>query len=95
MDIARAMIDGLSGEKSRWTAQLSQFKSETERLVGDTVILTGFLSYAGPFNHEFRVFLQKLWFEFMKKRKIPASPSVNIIDSLSDSATVNNIYFYV
>lgn len=88
MDMAKAMIDGLSGERLRWTDQLAMFKSETERLVGDVLILTGFLSYCGPFNQEFRVHLQKMWFEYIQRRKIPISLNVNIVDSLTDTATV-------
>ncbi|KAJ8670776.1 hypothetical protein QAD02_002035, partial [Eretmocerus hayati] len=87
MDTAKAMIDGLSGERSRWTNQLSQFKSETERLVGDVLILTGFLSYCGPFNQEFRVYIQRIWLKFIQRRKIPVSLNINIIDSLADTAT--------
>ena len=88
MDTARAMIDGLSGERSRWTDQLATFKSEIERLVGDVLILTGFLSYSGPFNQEFRIYLQKMWSQYIQRRKIPISLNVNIIDALTDTATV-------
>lgn len=41
MDAAASLINGLAGERIRWTEQLAQFKSETERLVGDVLILTG------------------------------------------------------
>ena len=88
MDTARAMIDGLSGERSRWTDQLATFKSEIERLVGDVLILTGFLSYSGPFNQEFRIYLQKMWSQYIQRRKIPISLNVNIVDALTDTATV-------
>ncbi|XP_046493196.1 dynein axonemal heavy chain 8 [Neodiprion pinetum] len=87
MDTATAMIDGLSGERIRWTDQLATFKSERERIVGDVLVLTGFLSYCGPFNQEFRILLQKNWFEFLHSRKIPVSVTINIVDSLTDSAT--------
>ncbi|XP_024940596.1 dynein heavy chain 8, axonemal [Cephus cinctus] len=87
MDAATAMIDGLSGERIRWTDQLATFKSEVDRLIGDVLILTGFLSYCGPFNQEFRILLQRKWFEFLQSRKIPVSVTINIIDSLTDTAT--------
>ncbi|XP_044594901.1 dynein axonemal heavy chain 8 [Cotesia glomerata] len=86
MDTASALIEGLSGERVRWTNQLSTFKSETERLIGDVLILTGFLSYCGPFNQEFRVLTQKRWFNLLRTKKIPVSADVNIVDSLSDTA---------
>ncbi|KAJ8919734.1 hypothetical protein NQ315_006262 [Exocentrus adspersus] len=88
MDAATALIDGLAGERIRWTDQLAQFKAETERLIGDVVLLTGFLGYTGPFNQEFRQSMQQSWLDSLVRRKIPVTLSLNIIDSLSDIATV-------
>ncbi|XP_025829635.1 dynein heavy chain 8, axonemal [Agrilus planipennis] len=88
MDQATGLINGLSGERIRWTDQCAQFKAETERLVGDILILTGFLGYSGPFNQEFRTIQLKTWMGDITKRKIPVSATVNIIDSLIDTATI-------
>ncbi|KAL1516507.1 hypothetical protein ABEB36_000416 [Hypothenemus hampei] len=88
MDAATALIDGLAGERVRWTDQLAQFKAETERLIGDVVLLTGFLGYTGPFNQEFRVTMQQTWLKALTRRRIPVTPSLNIIDSLTDIATI-------
>jgi len=88
MDTATAMIEGLSGEKIRWTEQITTFKSEIERLVGDVLIFTGFFSYCGPFNQEFRILLQRKWFDFIQERKIPISLNINIVNALTDTATV-------
>ncbi|KAI4493643.1 hypothetical protein M0804_001819 [Polistes exclamans] len=85
---ATAMIEGLSGERVRWTEQVAMFKSEIERLVGDVVILTGFLSYCGPFNQEIRLLLQRKWFDFLRDKKIPCSKTINIVDVLTDTATI-------
>ncbi|KAG5338491.1 DYH8 protein, partial [Acromyrmex heyeri] len=88
MDTATAMIEGLSGEKIRWTEQVTTFKLEIECLVGDVLIFTGFLSYCGPFNQEFRILLQRKWFDFIQDRKIPISLNVIIINALTDTATI-------
>ncbi|XP_043790719.1 dynein axonemal heavy chain 8 [Apis laboriosa] len=88
MDTATAMIEGLSGERIRWTEQLTAFKSETDRLVGDVLILMGFLSYCGPFNQEFRILVQRQWFDLIQNRKIPISLVINITASLIDTATI-------
>ncbi|CAL1673547.1 unnamed protein product [Lasius platythorax] len=90
MNAASAMIEGLSGERVRWTEQVTVFKSETERLVGDALVFTGFLSYCGPFNQEFRVLLQKKWFNFIQDRKIPISVTINIVNTLTDTATIGD-----
>lgn len=88
MDAATALIDGLAGERIRWTEQSAQFKAETERLVGDVLLLVGFLGYSGPFNQEFRMLMQKVWLADLVKMKIPVTTSLSIIDSLTDTATV-------
>ncbi|XP_041975311.1 dynein axonemal heavy chain 8 [Aricia agestis] len=88
MDAASALINGLSGERIRWTDQCAQFRSEIERLVGDVLLLTGFLSYAGPFNQEFRILLHTSWLNELLKRKIPVSVSLNITEQLTDTATI-------
>lgn len=92
MDAAKALIDGLGGERIRWTEQSAQFKSEIDRLVGDVLLLTGFLSYTGPFNQEFRAMLQQSWIEKLLYRRIPVSMNINISESLIDTATVNYHY---
>lgn len=43
------------------------------RLVGDVLLATGFLSYSGPFNQEFRDLLLNNWKKEMRKTKIPFS----------------------
>nr|CAD7439194.1 unnamed protein product [Timema bartmani] len=88
MNAASALITGLADEKVRWTEQSAAFKSEIERLVGDVLLLTGFLSYSGPFNQEYRTQMQKEWVEQLVQRRIPVSSQIKIIDSLVDSATI-------
>nr|XP_037867096.1 dynein heavy chain 8, axonemal isoform X3 [Bombyx mori] len=90
MDAATALINGLSGERIRWTEQSALFKSEIERLVGDILLLTGFLSYSGPFNQEFRAFLINSWLGELLKRKIPVSMNLNITEQLTDTATIGD-----
>jgi dynein heavy chain len=73
MNNASALIDGLSGERTRWTEASKGFEAQTNRLVGDVLLATGFLSYTGPFNQEFRTILIKQWRSDMIKRKVPFS----------------------
>jgi len=77
MNNASALIDGLSGERIRWTEASKGFEAQTNRLVGDVLLATGFLSYTGPFNQEFRSLLNKQWRSDMTKRKVPFSEVKN------------------
>ncbi|XP_026320150.1 dynein heavy chain 8, axonemal [Hyposmocoma kahamanoa] len=90
MDAATALINGLSGERVRWTEQSALFKSEIERLVGDILLLIGFLSYSGPFNQEFRTMLLGTWLNDLLRRKIPVSMNLNITEQLTDTATIGD-----
>uniref|UniRef100_F7EDE6 Dynein axonemal heavy chain 8 n=1 Tax=Monodelphis domestica TaxID=13616 RepID=F7EDE6_MONDO len=89
MQAASTLIDGLSGEKVRWTQQSKEFKAQTNRLVGDVLLCTGFLSYLGPFNQSFRTFLLKeQWEVEMRIRKIPFTENLNLISMLVDPPTI-------
>ncbi|XP_040553568.1 dynein axonemal heavy chain 8 isoform X1 [Gallus gallus] len=90
MQAASTLIQGLSGEKSRWTEKRREFKSQINRLVGDILLCTGFLSYCGPFNQNFRnLLLKDLWEEEMRAHKIPFSESLNLISMLVDPPTIS------
>ncbi|XP_069464857.1 dynein axonemal heavy chain 8 [Ambystoma mexicanum] len=90
MSAASTLIDGLSGERIRWTQQSKEFKAQTGRLVGDVLLCTGFLSYCGPFNQQFRnILLKDIWETEIKRRKIPLSENLNLISMLVDQPTIS------
>lgn len=89
MMAATALINGLGGEKNRWTQQSKEFKIQLGKLVGDVLLATGFLSYCGPYNQEFRATLLKTWMTILKQKSIPFTNHLNIINMLVDSATVS------
>ncbi|XP_042366785.1 dynein axonemal heavy chain 5 [Plectropomus leopardus] len=86
---ATALIDGLGGEKVRWTDSSAGFQTQIRHLVGDVLLSAGFLSYAGPFNQEYRSLLLELWKSEMEEKLIPFSPDLNVIGLLVDNATVS------
>jgi len=88
MTNATALIDGLGGEKVRWTEQSRMFEQQINKLVGDVLLATGFLSYSGPFNQEFRDLMLNTWKKEMRKTKIPFSEDLNLTTMLADNATI-------
>lgn len=88
MSIAASLISGLSGEKLRWILQCRAFKEQIGRLVGDAILATAFLSYAGPFNQEFRTRLQHTWKRTLKLKSIPFTSNLNVTQMLSDNVQI-------
>jgi dynein heavy chain len=93
MQNASALIDGLSGERVRWTEASKMFESQINRLIGDVLIACGFLSYTGPFNQEFRTLIMKNWRNECHKRKIPLSDDLNVVSFLVDNTTIGKYFF--
>lgn len=58
---AEKMISGLEGEKNRWTDTVAKLTIQQDLLVGDCLIASGMVSYAGPFTAVYREQLEKLW----------------------------------
>uniref|UniRef100_H2ZZ85 Dynein axonemal heavy chain 5 n=1 Tax=Latimeria chalumnae TaxID=7897 RepID=H2ZZ85_LATCH len=88
MNNATALIEGLGGEKIRWTESSKSFQDQIIRLVGDVLLATGFLSYCGPFNQEYRNLMLQLWKKEMNCHQIPYSNDLNLISMLVDNATI-------
>ena len=82
MTAASTLINGLGGEKKRWTEQSREFKQQLVRLVGDTLMACSFLSYSGPFNQQFRGDLISAWRNLMEEKKIPFTTSLQIVNML-------------
>ncbi len=54
LDRAEALINGLGGERSRWTEMVIKLQADYENVVGDIVISAGIIGYLGPFTQSFR-----------------------------------------
>ncbi|VDP97505.1 unnamed protein product [Trichobilharzia regenti] len=89
MSNATALIEGLAGERVRWTEASQTFEEQINRLVGDVLLATGFLSYTGPFNQDFRNILNQSWRRELVQNKIPFSDDINYITMLVDNATLS------
>ncbi|KAG5322537.1 DYH5 protein, partial [Pseudoatta argentina] len=89
MTAATALINGLGGEKTRWTEQSGEFKIQLGRLVGDVLLATGFLSYCGPYNQQYRASLVTAWMNILTNKSIPFTKNLNITNMLVDTATMS------
>lgn len=52
--LAQRLITGLAGEYARWTESIAQMAATECNLVGDVLLSSSFVTYAGAFNAELR-----------------------------------------
>jgi dynein heavy chain len=71
LNAASQLIEGLGSERERWTRDLESQGEVKKRLVGDCLLNAAFVSYAGPFNHEFRTeMVYHTWVERVEQKGI-------------------------
>eukprot|EP00835_Amoeboradix_gromovi_P001556 NODE_73_length_23464_cov_0.600171.p1 type:complete len:4313 gc:universal NODE_73_length_23464_cov_0.600171:23064-10126(-) len=73
MRIATMLINGLQGEKERWTTTAKDLERQIGKLVGDVIIASAFLSYCGPFNFDYRHKMMCSWKIKLNEYNIPSS----------------------
>ncbi|KDO29332.1 hypothetical protein SPRG_05868 [Saprolegnia parasitica CBS 223.65] len=89
MEQATALIQGLAGEKKRWTDESNRFADRKARLVGDCAVACAFVNYCGPFNKEYRDVLCKIKFlKDLKDRQVPVTADLQLTNFLVDLGTI-------
>ena len=84
LDRAARLIDGLSGEKSRWIELVAMYERQEKNVLGDVIIASGYVAYLGPYTSDYRNEITQLWARELDKIEIPHS------DDVSLSATCGN-----
>ena len=94
MHQAAQLIDGLAGERARWTEDAESFADMKRRLVGDCAVACAFVSYCGPFNQAFRKLLINDRFRAdCEARGVPVSRDLDeerLVGFLVDVGTVGD-----
>lgn len=89
MVAANNLIRSLAGEKKRWQADALIFAEDKKKLVGNCALACAFVSYLGPFNHEFR---KKLMDQYFYKdclaQGIPVSKDLDLNKFLVDGTWI-------
>ena len=85
--LADRLITGLAGERKRWGESIEKFDVMEGKLVGDVLLASSFVSYAGPFDMGFRnALVNEKWLPDMLERQIPMSEGVQPLDILSNQS---------
>lgn len=71
----RQLIEGLGGEKARWTESADRLGAQYVNLTGDVLVSAGVMAYLGPFTATFRARQLSSWVRHCKAKAIPCSES--------------------
>ncbi|GBG29412.1 Dynein heavy chain 7, axonemal [Hondaea fermentalgiana] len=84
LERAKTLIDGLGGEKSRWTQSALDLAEQCTLLTGDVLVSAGVIAYLGPFTAGLRDKQVASWTSMLHERKIPTSEGVTLNATLGD-----------
>jgi hypothetical protein len=74
---AEKLLDSLSGERDRWTAQDAEFASSMKFIIGDSLLAAAFLAYGGYFDQSYRTAFMKVCFHRSIARAAAAAAHVH------------------
>ncbi|KAJ3114591.1 Dynein heavy chain 10, axonemal [Phlyctochytrium bullatum] len=79
LQAADKLISGLGSERTRWAKDLELLREQRVQLLGDCLLVSGFLSYTGAFNWELRnELIYKRWMADVLQKEIPISSSFKV-----------------
>uniref|UniRef100_A0A1B0AXU3 AAA+ ATPase domain-containing protein n=1 Tax=Glossina palpalis gambiensis TaxID=67801 RepID=A0A1B0AXU3_9MUSC len=87
---AKSLIDGLGGEKSRWTKAAEDLQNLYDHLPGDILLSCGIIAYLSAVNYQYRNACVEDWYKKCVKLKIPISDDYSIIKALGVEITIQS-----
>ena len=79
---AKQLINGLGGEKTRWTELSQVLKVKYENVTGDIVLSSGVIAYLGCFTAPYRTSALSAWSELLRAKEIPCSDDFSLTNTL-------------
>ncbi|KXZ49756.1 DHC2 protein [Gonium pectorale] len=69
---ASKLIAGLGSERERWTRDIADLEARRDRLIGDCLLTSSFLSYTGAFTATYRhAMVYDMWQDDVRERGVP------------------------
>jgi dynein heavy chain len=86
---ADALIQGLGGEKIRWTEMSAKLETKFVNITGDIVISSGLIAYMGAFMSNYREDAIEQWSQLLNSKGIPCSSNFNLRDTLGSPLEIS------
>ncbi len=78
---ASRLIAGLGSERTRWSNDITELDSKKERLIGDCLLTSSFLSYTGAFTFNYRhAMVYDMWQKDVVDNAIPLTTPFRWVD---------------
>jgi dynein heavy chain len=90
LENAGKLINGLGGEKERWTQTVADLTAKWDLLVGNAYIAAGMLSYSGPYDTPVRGGFDDTWHEALDTEKIRNSEGSTLRTVLGNEVLIQN-----
>eukprot|EP00668_Euglena_longa_P046636 GGOE01062321.1.p1 GENE.GGOE01062321.1~~GGOE01062321.1.p1 ORF type:complete len:2198 (+),score=861.46 GGOE01062321.1:644-6595(+) len=88
---AEEIVGGLGGEKDRWSESIKKYEAAILNLTGDSLLASAFVSYAGPFNSEYRQDLVNVvWMKEVRRLQIPVTRSFAAHEFLAEPTEIRD-----
>lgn len=78
LERANKIIEGLSGEKTRWTETVQRLSNEYDLLIGNCLVAAGMVAYSGSFTAYFRDKMEKDWCQYIASIGIKITPGIKM-----------------
>ncbi|XP_052628381.1 dynein axonemal heavy chain 3 [Harpia harpyja] len=85
---AEQLINGLGGEKDRWTEAARLLGIRYVDLIGDVLLSSGTITYLGAFTIDYRLKCQKQWQVLCNEKNIPCSSDFSLSNTLGDPVKI-------
>lgn len=86
IDRAESLLTSLSHESGRWAKSSELFQTVMQSLIGDALLMAGFLTYAGFFDFKTRATLTEKWQKTLETLDIEYRSELGIVESLSTAS---------
>jgi len=83
-------MNGLGGERTRWTELASVLQTRYENVTGDIMLSSGVIAYLGSFTSHYRETAIKQWSELLKSKQIPCSAEFSLTATLGEPVKIRS-----
>ena len=86
---AKALLEGLGGEKTRWADSIITLQKNYENIIGDMLVSGGIIAYLGAFPAKYRTPTIKKWLDQCIESEIKVSENFSLEKCLGEPVVIH------